>query len=134
MGNKFITSIIIIIILLVTVFMYIVYLRQDSLVSATQNVEVTMKSTELGTVRTDATEALDKKAAVTNLALEIAEAYKGTPYDVKVDYAFLDKNGNVVSSNNSKDYESVQFRVSTLDEDGKTVAVSRQRLSLKEIE
>ncbi|MGE7920679.1 hypothetical protein ACQKM9_17340 [Viridibacillus sp. NPDC093762] len=110
------------------------FLRHDANVNATQSIQPGIISTELGTVRTEGKVALDKEAVVANLALGIAKSYKGTPYKTKVDYAFLNKDGQVVTNNNSKDYVGVQFKVTLFNDDGKAVSTSTERVALKEIQ
>lgn len=118
----------------ITVMFSTMYLRQDSTTAATQNVQMIMKSADVGTIREEVTTALDKDALATNLALDIAKSYKGDYQDVKVGYVFLDKNGNPTTSNNSKNYDSIQFKVSVLDAKKQEVANSTQRIKLKEIQ
>lgn len=133
MGNKMTYLLIGMLFLLVTIMFSAMYLRQDSTTSATQNVQTVMRSSDIGTIREDTTAAIDTEALVTNMALDIAKSYKGKAEDVKVDYVFLNKSGDPTTSSNSKDIDSVQFRVSVLNEKGQEVSNSAQRLNLKEV-
>lgn len=103
-------------------------LRQESNLAATQEVSPTMQSAKVGEIRENATNVIDKKALVANFMIETARAHKNQGEDVKIDYVFLDKNGNVTEKED--EIESVQFKVDILNDNGQTVSTSKQRISL----
>lgn len=119
---------------LAVVIVSVLYLQHNANVSATQNVQFAMESSEVGTARTEGKGVLDKKAAVANMVSEIADSYKGTPYQVEVSYSFLDKNNNVIGNGNNTAATSIQFKVVLLDDDGQEQTTSIQTRSLKEVE
>ncbi|MGG0656472.1 hypothetical protein [Rummeliibacillus pycnus] len=115
------------------VIVSVLYLQHNANVSATQNVQIAMESSEVGTARTESKAALDKKATVANMVAEIADSYKGTPYNVEIDYSFLDKNNNVIPSGNGTAATSIQFKVVLLDDNGQEQTTSIQTRTLKEV-
>lgn len=103
--------------------------RHSTNVAAVQEVQIGIESALVGKIRENATNAFEgKKALVANLLLEVAKAHKEQGKDIQVDYVFLDKNGNVTS--NEDDIQSVQFQIQILDDDGKVLSSSTQRISL----
>lgn len=117
-----------------TVILWIanVGIRHSSNVTATQEIQVGAKSAQVGEMRVNATNVLDKKALVANLILEVAKTHKEQGKDVKVDYVFLDENGNVTTEDNK--IKGVQFKVSILDKNGKVLSTSTERVSLEKDE
>lgn len=115
-----------------TVVVTFISVKHVTNITATQEVDVALKSTEVGTAREMATNALDRQALVANLILEITQAHKEQGQDISIDYVFLDKNGN--KTQDDSQIESVQFRVNLLDEDGEIESSSTQRVGLKLLE
>lgn len=102
--------------------------RQSANVTSTQEVQVAMESSEIGTIRESATNALDREALVANLILEVVNTHKEQGKDIKIDYVFLDKNERETTTDSEID--SVQFTVHVLDDKGKSISNSTQRISL----
>lgn len=115
-----------------TLFVANVGLRHNSNVTTTQEVELALKSSQVGELRENATNVSDKEALVANLIMEIASTEKEQGKDMKIDYVFLDHNGNPTQQDNN--IESVQFRVKILDDDGEVISTSTQRVSLSKYE
>lgn len=105
--------------------------RHDGNVTATQEVEVALESSQIGQMRESATIAIDKQAIVANLLLEIANTYKGKEDELKIDYVFLDGSGN--QTNNDNTIESVQYRVQLLDSNNEVLSTSTQRIGLNKL-
>lgn len=103
-------------------------IRHATNVSAIQEVQVGTESAKIGIMRESATNALDKKALVANLILDIAKTHKEQGKDIKVDYVFLDEDGNITNNDNA--IKSVQFRIQILDKDGTVLTTSTQRTTL----
>jgi hypothetical protein len=103
-------------------------IRHAANVSSIQEVQVGTESAKVGNMRESATNALDKQALVANLLLEIAKTQKEQGKDIKVDYVFLDEDGNITNKDN--DIKSVQFRIQILDKDGSVLTSSTQRTTL----
>lgn len=131
MANKFKFFIIWVMFFAVIVFMVFTVTRHEANVASTQDVEVALKSSMVGAMRDSATNALDKKALVANLVLEVVKTQKGQGKNIKIDYVFLDKNGNPTEDDTKID--SVQFKVSILDGNNNVVSSSTQRIALKKI-
>lgn len=112
----------------VIIFMAMLSLRHGTNISATQEVEIAVKSSELGTVRNEATNAIDKEALVANLILEVVNAHKEQGKNIKIDYVFLNDKGKVTEV--ESEIHSVQFNVDILNEKGKTMSSSTQRVAL----
>lgn len=112
----------------VTLMVTVTSTRHSTNVTATQEVQLALKSSELGTIRENATNALDKKALVANLVLEVIKAEKEKGNNIKIDYVFLDSGGNVTEDENA--IESVQFKVSLLNKDNEVLSTSTQRIAL----
>lgn len=103
-------------------------IRHSSNVASVQEVQVGTESAQVGQMRNNATNAFDKEALVANLLLEVTKSQKEQGKDIKVDYVFLNENGNITTRDN--DIKSVQFRVQIIDDDGKVLSTSTQRMSL----
>lgn len=103
-------------------------IRHATNVSAIQEVKIGTESAKVGEMRNSATNVLDKEALVANLLLEVTKAHKEQGKDIKVDYVFLDKNGNETEDEN--EIKSIQFKISILDDDGSVLSTSTQRTSL----
>lgn len=103
-------------------------IRHSTNVASVQEVQVGTNSAQVGQMRENATNVYDKEALVANLLLEVTKSHKEQGKDIKVDYVFLDENGNVTS--NDDHIKSVQFRVQILDKDGTVLSTSTQRMSL----
>lgn len=112
-----------------TVLMSYQTTRHHANIASTQEVQaVALQSVGLGNVRTLGVNHMNKKALVTNLILEIVEKHKEQGQNIKIDYVFLDQNGNPTENENL--IQSVQFRVSILDKNGKAVSTSTQNIVL----
>ncbi|WP_047980658.1 hypothetical protein [Ornithinibacillus contaminans] len=103
--------------------------RHASNVTSTQEVQVAIESSEVGTIRESATNVLDKEALVANLILEVVNTHKEKGKDIRIDYVYLDEDGNVTKA--EKRIESVQFTVHVLDDKKKVVSSSTQRIALQ---
>lgn len=117
-----------IIFVLAIVWVSNIQLRHSNNVASIQDVQIGTKSAKVGEMRTNATNTFDKEALVANLLLEVTKSYREQGKDIKVDYVFLDGNGNVTTNDN--DIESVQFRIQILDDDGSVLTTTTQRTSL----
>lgn len=103
-------------------------IRHATNVTAIQEVNVGADSAQIGKMRESATNSFDKKALVANLLLEVTNTHKEQGKDIKVDYVFLDKDGNITE--NEENIESVQFKIQILDDDGKVLSTATQRTQL----
>jgi hypothetical protein len=128
MTNVFKYLFITFIFIVATVWVVTIATRQSANVTSTQEVQLALNSAQLGSIRESATNAVDKKALVANLVLEVIKAQKEQGKDIKIDYVFLDKNGKVTEVENQ--IESVQFKVSLLNDEKKVISSSTQRISL----
>lgn len=105
--------------------------RHNSNITATQEVEVALESSQIGQMRENATIAIDKQAIVANLLMEVANSYKGKEDELKIDYIFLDGSGN--QTNDSDSIESLQYRVQLLDSNNEVLSTSTQRIGLNKL-
>lgn len=121
--------IIIILFVAATVLMSYQTTRHHANIASTQEVQaVALHATNIGEIRTAGTNRLDKKTIATNLIVEIMKKHKLKGQDIKIDYVFLDQNGSPTENENA--IKNVQFKVSILDKDGKTVSTSTQNIAL----
>lgn len=105
--------------------------RHNSNVTATQEVEVALESSQIGQMRESATIAIDKQAIVANLLMEVAKTHKGKEDELKIDYVFLDGSGN--QTNNDENIESIQYRVQLLGSNNEVLSTSTQRIGLNKL-
>lgn len=103
-------------------------IRHATNITAIQEVNVGADSAQIGEMRESATNSFDKKALVANLLLEVTNTHKEQGKDIKVDYVFLDKNGNITED--EENIESVQFKIQILDDNGKVLSTATQRTRL----
>lgn len=116
--------------LFVTVMLFMVALttRGHTNITATQEVEGALQSANVGEIRDNVSDTMDKKTIASNLMLSIAESHKEQNMDVKVNYVFLDDNGSVTE--NESQINSVQFEVAIIDDEGRVQSRSKQRVAL----
>jgi hypothetical protein len=107
------------------------YVEDESNNRAIQEVEIGLQSANIGSIRDGEAASLSKKDTVANLVLDVVRKQKENGRDVRLDYVFMDNEGNVTDA--EEDIRSVQFRVSLLDEDGSTASAAETRISLDEL-
>lgn len=106
-------------------------IRHSTNIASTQEVQLSMKSSETGTIRETATNAIDKEALVANLILETVKAHKKQGKDIRIDYVYLDNDGNI--TNEDQEIKSVQFKLNLLNDNKEVVSSSTQRVALEKI-
>ncbi|WP_107942651.1 hypothetical protein [Metasolibacillus fluoroglycofenilyticus] len=72
-----------------------------------------------------------KEELLQNLAMELAAAQKNLPYDVKVDYVFTDKKGQITE--NQLEIRGIHYRMQYVDEDGNVKGTAEKHLALNEL-
>ncbi|MGR0121725.1 hypothetical protein [Bacillus halotolerans] len=117
-------------ILLVVIVGAIGFSRHNSNVRTLQEVQFALESSNIGAAR-DGNELTLSSDAVTNMIAEIIKTQKNNGNDIKVNYAFLNKENEITL--NPESANSIQFQIQLL-KDKKVVSTSESRLVLKEIE
>ncbi|MFZ7947181.1 MULTISPECIES: hypothetical protein [Bacillaceae] len=121
---------------LAVVVFFIVYrgLIQNSATTTTSEVQVLTESVSAGIIRGEVEEGtddfphFDKDELVANLITNVSTVQKTLGFDVKLDYVFLDNQGNVTEDDNL--IRGIQFRVQYVDDKGKVKATAERRLAL----
>lgn len=121
---------------LAVVLFFIAYrgLVQNSATTTTSEVEVLAESVSAGIIRGEVEEEnddfphFDKDELVANLITNVSTVQKTLGFDVKLDYVFLDNQGNVTDDDNL--IRGIQFRVQYLSDKGKVMATAERRLAL----
>lgn len=126
------------VIILVLVIAYFGFLQNIS-TTTTSEIEVLSDTVSAGVIRSEIDENgevdnkhLDKDEVVAHLLSQVVKVQKNHPYDIKVDYVFLDENKKV--THDSDKIRSVQFRIQYLDKKGKVVATSEKHLALNSLD
>lgn len=121
----------------VAVFVFFIAYRgliQNSATTTTSEIEVLAESVSVGIIRGEVEESgdtflhFDKEELVANLVSNVATAQKTLGFDVKLDYVFLDNQGNVTENDDL--IRGIQFRVQYVDDKGKVKATAEKRLAL----
>lgn len=116
----------------VFIFISVAGVRQETNVTATQEIEVAMQSAKIGEARTEAISAFDKKALVANFIMNTVQTHKDQGHDVKIDYVYLDTSGTVTEI--ESEIDSVQFKVEVVrPSNDEVLAISTQRIRLDQI-
>ncbi|RST60201.1 hypothetical protein D5F11_009085 [Siminovitchia terrae] len=109
-------------------------LVQNSATTTTSEIEVLAESVSAGIIRGEVEEGgdgflhFDKEELVANLVANVSTAQKTLGFDVKLDYVFLDNQGNVTEDDNL--IRGIQFRVQYVDDKGEVKATAERRLAL----
>ncbi|MHA4964891.1 hypothetical protein [Bacillus subtilis] len=117
-------------IVLVVIVGAIGFSRHDANVRTLQEVQFALESSNIGAAR-DGNELTLSSDAVTNMIVEVIKTQKNNGNDIRVNYAFLNKDNEITS--NPESANSIQFQIQLL-KDKKVVSTSESRLVLKEIE
>ncbi|GLI90687.1 hypothetical protein ACFVL4_13640 [Bacillus subtilis] len=117
-------------IVLVVIVGAIGFSRHDANVRTLQEVQFALESSNIGAAR-DGNELTLSSDAVTNMIAEVIKTQKNNGNDIRVNYAFLNKDNEITS--NPESANSIQFQIQLL-KDKKVVSTSESRLVLKEIE
>ncbi|MEC3664926.1 MULTISPECIES: hypothetical protein [Bacillus subtilis group] len=117
-------------IVLVVIVGAIGFSRHNANVRTLQEVQFALESSNIGAAR-DGNELTLSSDAVTNMIAEVIKTQKNNGNDIRVNYAFLNKDNEITS--NPESANSIQFQIQLL-KDKKVVSTSESRLVLKEIE
>lgn len=73
----------------------------------------------------------NKDELIANLTAKVVSVQKTHPYNIKLDYLFFDKDGEI--TNNDREIKSVQFRVQYVDKKGKVRGTAERRLAIDQL-
>lgn len=76
-------------------------------------------------------EYVDVEELFARFLIEVASVQKNLNYDIKVEFVYLDKNGNVTK--NEKDIRGIQYRLQYLNDKGEVKGTAEGRQSLHEL-
>lgn len=76
-------------------------------------------------------EYFDVEELFARFLIEVASVQKNLNYDIKVEFVYLDKNGNVTK--NEKDIRGIQYRLQYLNDKGEVKGTAEGRQSLHEL-
>lgn len=129
-------SLMVVMLLLVTAYASSV---QNVTVRTTAEAEALLDTISVGTIRSTLNEKgemkeekayVDTDELIANVTANVVQAQKTHPYDIQLDYVFLDKDGNVTKNENK--VTSIQFRVQLVD-NGEVKGTAERRLSLNQL-
>lgn len=132
-----IVSLMVVMLLLVTAYFSSM---QNVTVRTTAEADALLESISVGAIRSSLDESgrikeekayVDTDELVANVTANVVQAQKTHPYDIQLDYIFLDKNGNLTKDD--KKVTSIQFRVQMLDDKGEIKGSAERRLSLNQL-
>lgn len=114
---------------------------QNITVRTTSEAEVLADTVAAGAIRNElnengkldrATEYVNKEELVANLSANLTAVQKNHPYDIKLDYVFVDGKGKVTESD--PEIRGIQFRVQLVDDKGTVKGTAERHLSLHQLE
>lgn len=122
------------ILLVVFAITYNIFIQNTATIT-TSEIELLAESISVGMVRGEIEEDgerdfthFDKEELVTNLISEVSAVQKQHKYNVKLDYIFTDKEGNITEQDNL--IRGIQFRVQFTDRNGKPRGTAERHLAL----
>lgn len=113
---------------------------QNITVRTTAEVEVLENVLGVGSIRAqmkedrlteDEVAYFDLEEVIANLVANVTTSQKKHRYDIRLDYVFLDKDGQVTVD--EKKVRSIQFRVQHVNQKGEVKGSAERRLSLHEL-
>ncbi|MDF2558074.1 MAG: hypothetical protein K0R71_1902 [Bacillales bacterium] len=94
-----------------------------------QNVQVALKTLNIGDVRNGGSHSISKQDVVNELILEIVKVQKNHGKDIRISYVFLNRDNK--STENENEIVGIQFKVELLNNKGEVESISEQRQILK---
>lgn len=112
------------------------FMAQNTTVRTTSEVDFIMQATNVGEVRShveddsglDQVQFFNKDEVIANLIANVVDKKIAEGYEVKISYAFTDKNDKV--TNVEDEITGVYFIVNYLDENKKVISTAEKRIAL----
>lgn len=114
----------------ITLVAAVIYNQQNATVASVQEIESTLSTNITGNLRGNEQGKLTKQELVTSVIAKTVEVQKTHDTNLKIDFAFLDKNDKKTNQENA--IESVQIQTSILNKNGEVRSLSVKRISLKQ--
>lgn len=115
----------------VLVFTIFAGLKNQANVTSTQEVDIGLTTTNVGEVRDNLNNIMNREEAVAEMILEVATTQKNHKGDTLVEYVFLDSDGE--PTDDEKRIESIQFVVKLLDSKNNVQSVSTERIEINKL-
>lgn len=111
---------------------------QNQTTRTTADIDVLADTVSAGVLRAKTDEEgetkgsyVDKDELIANLTAEVVSVQKTHPYDITLDYLFLDRNGKVTKEESS--ITGIQFRVQYVNKEGEVKGTAERRLSINQL-
>lgn len=111
---------------------------QHNAVRTTSEVDVLAENMRIGLIRSEVKESndgyayIDKEEVVANLIAYVSSVQKEHGYDIHLQYAFLDKSGNITDDEQA--IRGLQFIVQYVNDEGEVKATAERRLEFHALE
>jgi len=112
----------------ILVFAIFAGLKHQANVTSTQEIDIGLTATNVGEIRENLSNIMNREEAITEMLLEVAKTQKNHKGDTLVEYVFLDESGN--PTDDEEKMQSIQFVVKLLNDKNDVISISTERIEL----